>query len=61
MEAEGGGPQRPAIAPSSAVAHDGRVTALLPTPDGLSWLSAGTDSRVRVWSLPRYRWAAGRQ
>ena len=55
VEAEGGGGRQPAAAPSSAVAHDGRVTALLPTPDGLSWLSAGTDSRVRMWSLPRFK------
>lgn len=40
---------------SSAIAHDGRITAVLPAPDGLSWITAGTDDRVRVWSMPRFR------
>lgn len=40
---------------ATSTAHDGRVTALLPTPDGLSWLSAATDSRVRLWSVPHFR------
>ena len=33
----------------AAVAHDGRVTGILPTPDGLHWLTAGTDNRLRLW------------
>jgi DNA excision repair protein ERCC-8 len=32
-----------------AQAHDGAVTGLAPTPDGLFWLSAGTDDRLRLW------------
>ena len=40
---------------ATATAHDGRVTALLPMPNGLSWLSAATDSRVRLWSVPHFR------
>ncbi|ACO70274.1 predicted protein, partial [Micromonas commoda] len=35
----------------AAGAHDGRVTALQITPDGLYLASAGTDGRVRVWDL----------
>lgn len=34
---------------TAAVAHDGRVTGILPTPDGLHWLTAGTDNRLRLW------------
>lgn len=30
-------------------AHDGHITAIKPTPDGLYWISAATDSRVRLW------------
>lgn len=33
----------------AAVAHLGRVTGILPTPDGLHWLTAGTDNRLRLW------------
>ncbi|GMH38513.1 hypothetical protein BSKO_06397 [Bryopsis sp. KO-2023] len=29
--------------------HDGHVTAVKPTPNGLCWISAATDSRVRLW------------
>lgn len=38
-----------------ATAHDGAVTGLAPTLEGLSWLSAGTDSRVRMWDSVHYR------
>ncbi len=34
---------------TTAVGHDGRVTGILPTPDGLHWLTAGTDNRLRLW------------
>jgi len=37
--------------PRGRGAHDGRVTALQITPDGLYLASAGTDGRVRVWDL----------
>lgn len=30
--------------------HDGGITGLAATPDGLFWLSAGNDDRVRLWS-----------
>jgi DNA excision repair protein ERCC-8 len=30
--------------------HDGGITGLTATPDGLFWLSAGNDDRVRLWS-----------
>lgn len=32
-------------------AHEGAVTAVVPTPDGLYCLTAGTDSRIRLWDL----------
>ncbi|KAG2444755.1 hypothetical protein HXX76_001499 [Chlamydomonas incerta] len=34
---------------SALRAHRGGVTALLPCPDGLSLLTAGTDGRMRLW------------
>ncbi|PNW88497.1 hypothetical protein CHLRE_01g032100v5 [Chlamydomonas reinhardtii] len=34
---------------SALRAHSGGVTALLPCPDGLSLLTAGTDGRMRLW------------
>lgn len=40
---------------SCAVAHDGRVTAVQATPDGLHWLTAATDSRVRLWESDTFR------
>lgn len=40
--------------PTTAVAHDGRVTGILPTPDGLHWLTAGTDNRLRLWDAHHY-------
>lgn len=40
--------------PTTAVAHDGRVTGILPTPDGLHWLTAGTDNRLRLWDARHY-------
>jgi WD40 repeat protein len=33
----------------SARAHEAGVTAVLPSPDGLAWLSAGGDDRLRRW------------
>lgn len=40
---------------SAAVAHDGRVTAVQASPDGLYWLTAATDSRVRLWESATFR------
>jgi WD40 repeat protein/serine/threonine protein kinase len=33
-------------------AHDGRVYSLVFTPDGTRLISAGSDGRVKVWTLP---------
>lgn len=38
-------------------AHEGAVTAVVPTPDGLYLLTAGTDSRIRLWDLQDNRYA----
>ena len=32
-------------------AHDAAVTAVLPTPDGRHWVTAGADDAVRVWEV----------
>ena len=37
-------------------AHEGAVTAVVPTPDGLYLLTAGTDSRIRLWDLQDNRY-----
>ena len=38
-----------------ASAHGGRLTGVVPTPDGLFWLSAGTDDCVRLWDAATQR------
>ncbi|KAK9791163.1 hypothetical protein WJX73_000510 [Symbiochloris irregularis] len=39
----------------SVCAHDGSVTSILPSPNGLLWLTAGTDGRVRQWDSYNHR------
>jgi len=39
----------------ASTAHEGSVTAVLPTQDGLHWMTAGTDSRVRLWDSQTLR------
>ncbi|CAD7702734.1 unnamed protein product [Ostreobium quekettii] len=34
---------------TNVTAHDGAITGVVPTPNGLHWLSAATDSRMRIW------------
>jgi hypothetical protein len=36
-------------------AHDGSVTGIASTPDGLFWVTAGTDDRVRLWDARTHR------
>lgn len=43
-------PPPPRTSASYRRAHDAAITGLLPTPDGLSWVTAGADSAVRLWS-----------
>lgn len=31
------------------------AAGVVPTPDGLHWLSSGTDDRVRLWDASTYR------
>ncbi|EIE20903.1 WD40 repeat-like protein [Coccomyxa subellipsoidea C-169] len=46
------GPRSSASRPAQhRTAHDGAVTAVVPTPDGMHCLTAGTDSRLRLWDL----------
>jgi DNA excision repair protein ERCC-8 len=33
-----------------AKSHESGITGVVPTPDGLFWLSAGNDDRVRLWN-----------
>ncbi|KAK9822022.1 hypothetical protein WJX74_001472 [Apatococcus lobatus] len=44
-----------AHAPKLAAAHEGSVTAIQPTTDGRHLLTAGTDSRLRLWDTCDYR------
>lgn len=36
-------------------AHEGSVTGIAASSDGLSYATAGTDSRVRLWDADTYR------
>lgn len=38
-----------------AKAHESGITGLVPTSDGLFWLSAGNDDRVRLWNASNFR------
>ena len=42
----------------SSSAHEGSITAVRATADGLHWITAGTDSRVRLWDSSSFRLAA---
>ena len=46
---------RQAFTGQHVVTHEGAVTAILPTPDGLFWVTAGSDSRVRLWDCSTHR------
>ncbi len=45
----GSSPSGGGLTDSAVRAHNGPITCLLPTPDGLHWLSGGADSRLRLW------------
>eukprot|EP00884_Botryococcus_braunii_P017531 jgi/Botrbrau1/4461/Bobra.0348s0045.2 len=36
-------------------AHEGSITGIVASPDGLSYVTAGTDSCVRLWDAHTYR------
>ena len=42
-------------AQARARAHAGTITCVQPTEDGLHWVSAGTDSRMRLWDTRWHR------
>lgn len=44
-----GGPYSRNTATGAALAHEGAVTALLATQDGLNLVTAGIDHRMRLW------------
>ena len=37
------------------ISHDGNVTCVAPSPDGLFWITSGTDDRLRLWDAATYR------
>lgn len=48
----------PGAQPTSALyvkSHESGITGILPTPDGLYWLSAGNDDRVRLWNAVTFK------
>jgi DNA excision repair protein ERCC-8 len=38
-----------------AKSHESGITGVVPTPDGLFWISAGNDDRVRLWNATSHR------
>ncbi len=54
--AHGAAAQQAGVAEVAAAgrAHQGAVTAVVPTPDGLHLLTAGTDSRLRLWDATHW-------
>ena len=51
-------PQAPGAQTNATIyakAHENGITGIVPTPDGLFWLSAGNDDRVRLWNASNHR------
>ena len=51
-------PRPPGVQSAAAVytkAHENGITGVTPTPDGLFWLSAGNDDKVRLWETAQHR------
>uniref|UniRef100_A0A7S0WP23 DNA excision repair protein ERCC-8 n=1 Tax=Chlamydomonas leiostraca TaxID=1034604 RepID=A0A7S0WP23_9CHLO len=40
----------------AARAHQDAITCVMSSPDGLHWFTAGTDSRLRLWSTEKGGW-----
>jgi hypothetical protein len=36
-------------------AHDGAINSIVPTPDGLFWLTSGGDDRIRCWNASTHK------
>jgi DNA excision repair protein ERCC-8 len=39
----------------AARAHEGLVSCVMPSPDGLFWMTAGADNRLRLWDSSSWR------
>jgi WD40 repeat protein len=37
------------------MAHDGAINSIVPTPDGLFWLTSGGDDRIRCWDASTHK------
>ncbi|KAG7667760.1 putative WD repeat-containing protein ATCSA-1 [Nannochloris sp. 'desiccata'] len=51
-------PQAPGAQTSATIyakSHENGITGVVPTSDGLFWLSAGNDDRVRLWNASSHR------
>lgn len=40
---------------NNKTAHDGAINSIVPTPDGLFWLTSGGDNRIRCWNSSTHK------
>ena len=51
-------PQAPGAQTTATIyakSHESGITGVVPTPDGLFWLSGGNDDKVRLWNATSHR------